>query len=206
MQTYTQALIDYWHRLPATPSADRHRSLEHACQRVRSGELPAIALVPYALGDFDEDIVHGAVVQYLGSPVTGTHTPHAALEEALEWVRRGLALNRGAVFAALLGQGDPAINERLAPLRLGLSAEEFATVARRAGRRACAHARQFLADWLELIVVEGPGRQRESRQGSSAGLRIVPSHEDTSRGLRSPSHVNTSSCQETRCTYARVSL
>ncbi len=193
MNTFTHALIDYWHRLPATPASIRSQALQRTCQRVRAGELAPDALVPYALADIDDDVVCGAVSEYLDSNATRARTHGEPVDNTLEWIRRNLALNRGAVFAAVLGRGDPALNERLAPLRLTLSADEVATVGRRAALRSCPHARQFLSDWLDLL-------RDEDGDHSSSGLRIVPSHDDTSRGLRSSSHANTSSCQDTRCT------
>lgn len=194
MNTFTHALIDYWHRLPSTPAQIRSQALQRTCQKVRAGELAPDALIPYALADSDEDVVCGAVSEYLDSNATRARTHGEPIDDTLEWIRRSLALNRGAVFAAILGRGDPALNERLAPLRLTLSADEVATVGRRAALRPSPHSRQFLRDWLDLLD------DGETGHHSSSGLRTVASHDDTSRGLRSPSHANTSSCQDTRCT------
>jgi hypothetical protein len=161
MNAMTHALIDYWHRLPGTPASARCRALERACQHVRDGDVSPDALVPYALADSDEDVVYAAVSHYLDS--TRPHDPRRSspVDDALEWIRRHLALNRGAVFAAILGRGDPALNERLSPLRLTLSADDVATVARRAAGRPCAHSRQFLREWLELLSGEGAWPERE---------------------------------------------
>lgn len=167
MNTLTHALIDYWHWLPATPASARCRALERACQHVRDGTLAPEALVPYALADSDDDVVHAAVSCYLDSSRPQDNLLSPALDDALEWIRRHLALNRAAVFAALLGRGDPALNERLSSLRLTLSAEEVATVAERAARRPCTHSRQFLRDWLELLSGE---RARPEREHLAAAL------------------------------------
>lgn len=161
MNAISNALIDYWHRLPVTPASTRFRNLERACQHVRDGQLAPEALVPYALADSDEDVVYAAVLHYLDSSRPQDPGRNAALDDALEWIRRHLALNRGAVFAAILGRGDPALNECLSSLRLTLSADEVATVARRAARRPCPHSRQFLRDWFELLSGEGVRPERE---------------------------------------------
>ena len=86
---------------------------------------------------------------------------NAAAHDATEWVRRGLAINRGAVFAALLALGDDGINERLLSLRLALSADDVATVCRRAARRSCERSRAFLHEWHELLFGEGMACERE---------------------------------------------
>lgn len=161
MNTMTHALIDYWHRLPATPASVRGRALERACQHIRDGQLAPDALVPYALADSDEDVVYAAVSHYLESTRTQDPCRSPAVDDALEWIRRHLALNRGAVFAAILGRGDAALNERLSSLRLTLSAEDVATVARRAALRPCTHSRQFLCEWLELLSGEATRPERE---------------------------------------------
>ena len=166
MSTITHELIDYWHRLPATPASIRRRSLEDTCRRVRSGEIAPAALVTYALADTDEDVVYDAASRYLDSSRPGDFERSPSLDDALEWIRRHLALNRGAIFAALLGRGDPAINERLAALRLTLSADDVATVSRHAVRHPCAHSRQFLRDWLELLAGEGLQPEREHLAGA----------------------------------------
>ncbi|MGB5102721.1 MAG: hypothetical protein WBO04_05295 [Steroidobacteraceae bacterium] len=161
MNAISNALIDYWHRLPATPASTRCRNLERTCQHVRDGDLAPDALVPYALADSDEDVVYAAVSHYLDSARSHDPGRGPATDDALEWIRRHLALNRGAVFAAVLGRGDPALNERLSSLRLTLSADDVATVARRAARRPCTHSRRFLHDWFELLSGEGARPERE---------------------------------------------
>jgi DNA topoisomerase IA len=75
-----------------------------------------------------------------------------AAEDALEWIRRGLALNRGAVFAALLSLDDEQVTATLAGLRLSLDAHEAATVFRRGAQIGCPRARKFLEGWRELAA------------------------------------------------------
>jgi hypothetical protein len=150
MNSITPALIDYWQKLPARSAASRRRSLEEARRRVDAGERGADSLVPYALADHDEDVVFAATAAYVGV-IRDAGDRNAAAHDAAEWVRRGLAINRGAVFAALLALGDDGVNERLLPLRLALSEEEVATVCRRAARKPCERSRAFLHEWHELL-------------------------------------------------------
>jgi hypothetical protein len=160
MNSMTPALIDYWQNLPARSTASRWQSLEEARRGVHSGERSPDALVPYALADHDEEVVFAATSAYVGV-VRDARDREAAADQAAEWVRRGLAINRGAVFAALLALGDEGINERLNPLRLALSAEDVATVCRRAAHKPCERSRAFLREWHELLGdgAVDPGRR-----------------------------------------------
>ena len=160
MNSITPELIDYLQKLPARSAASRRQALEEASRRVASGASGTESLVPFALADHDEDVVFAATSAYVGV-VRDALERNAAAHDATEWVRRGLAINRGAVFAALLALGDDGINERLLPLRLVLSADDVATVCRRAARRSCERSRAFLHDWHELLFGEATTHERE---------------------------------------------
>lgn len=219
MSPMTLALINYWHRLPAESLAARRKALDTTRERIRAGLEARAALVPFALGDVDDGIVVAATHAYVApvGPTAESDTVWADFAlEATEWVRRGLALNRGAVFGALLALEDERIGERLSALRLVLSAAEVDAACRVLGPAPGPRAVAFLQDWADLIADSTLQRERLSlhatieagRQfvATSVGARTLPSHADVSRGLRSVSHSNTSVCQCTRCTYARVSL
>ncbi len=150
MSPMTSALINYWHRLPAESPVTRRKTLDAIRERVRAGLEPRSALVPFALGDVDDGIVAAATHAFVA---TG-HGPAdaAALNEASEWVRRGLALNRGAVFGALLALEDERVIERLAALRLVLSPAEVETVGRVLGPTPGGLAVAFLQDWADLVA------------------------------------------------------
>jgi hypothetical protein len=154
MNSITPALIDYWRKLPGRSAALRRSALEDLRRRVEAREQEPAALIAYALGDVDEDVVFGATTGYLGAAHSTTAVGTSASTDTIEWIRRGLALNRGAVFAALLSRGDDDINARLLPLRLALSTEEIATVCRRAARKPCDRSRAFLREWHELLAGE----------------------------------------------------
>jgi len=159
MNSITTELIDYLKRLPARSAAARRQFLEETRSGVALGERGAESLLPFALADHDEDVVFAATSAYVGV-VRDALERNAAAHDATEWVRRGLAINRGAVFAALLALGDDGINERLLPLRLALSADDVATVCRRAARRPCERSRAFLHEWHELLFGEGAALER----------------------------------------------
>ncbi len=154
MSPMTNALISYWLRLPAESAAARRRSLEAVRDRVCAGLEVRSALLPYALGDADEGVVAAATRAYVASAATAREH-EAALADAVEWVRRGLALNRGAVFGALLALEDERACVCLVPLRLGLSANEVETACRAQGTVPGPLAARFLQDWLDLVA-DGP--------------------------------------------------
>jgi len=219
MSPMTLALINYWHRLPADSLATRRKALDTTRERIRAGLEARAALVPFALGDVDDAIVVAATHAYVapvGPTAESDKVGADSALEATEWVRRGLALNRGAVFGALLALEDEHVGERLSGLRLVLSAAEVEAACRVLGSSPGPRAVAFLQDWADLLADSALQRERlalhatiaAGRQfvATSAGARTLPSHADVSRGLRSVSHSNISVCQCTRCTYARVSL
>ena len=161
MLTVTHALIDYWKRLPIEPTAARRRRLDALIERIRAAAERRDALLPFALGDVEDGIVAAATREYLHSAGAATRDRHAALHDAIEWIRRSLALNRGAVFAELLSLEDESVTARLAPLRLGLSTGEVATACRSLAPRPGSAVAEFLSDWLELL--DGSELQAERR-------------------------------------------
>lgn len=155
MSPLTNALISYWKRLPAESPAVRRRCLESTCERVSHGMDPRSALLPYALGDADDDIVATATRAYVRPGAEFATRDAVAIEEAVDWVRRGLALNRGAAFGALLSLGEDAVFDRLLALRLGLSAPEVEAACRVLGSPSADTVAEFLGEWLELLS-DGP--------------------------------------------------
>jgi hypothetical protein len=152
MSPTTHALVDYWHELPSLSPAERRRALEATTRAVRAGSKPASALLPAALGDPDGDVVRRATAHYVAScgAVSADGRLHA-IEEAAEWIRRSLALNRAAVFLALFDLDDPAADPRLAQLRLTLSESDTAFICRELEVDGSRRAREFLVDWRELL-------------------------------------------------------
>jgi len=152
MSPMTSALISYWQRLPAESPAVRRFNLATLGDDVRVGRRPPEVLVTAILGDIDDAIVHAATSAYLEACASSPAAHRsAAVDAAVEWVRRGLALNRGAVFASLLATGDAAVHERLAALRLSLSTEEVAVACRLLPPSPAKSIVQFLQEWAELI-------------------------------------------------------
>jgi hypothetical protein len=179
MSPVSNVLIGYWHRLPTEPCAIRRANLAAACREVRSGALPQAALTVFALGDVDDQVVVTATRAYVECAASLTAGGRAAaIGDVLEWIRRGLALNGGAIFSALLDLEDPVILERLAALRLGLRTQDLETVCRRFNSEPTAAVEGFLEDWRQLVdasadlhlrrqhailsvALDGPGANRQ---------------------------------------------
>jgi len=147
----TPVLVQYWQALPHAAVEERTRWLAATLARVRNGETTTRAIVAHALADADEGIVFAAAAHYAGAHPISIDRRQAAVGEAVDWIRRGLALNRGAVFAALLSLGDASVDEMLAGLRLILTHAEIEVVCRQAAARPSRATRTFLAEWLELL-------------------------------------------------------
>lgn len=150
MSPNTRVLIDYWKRLPTSSVEERRTALEQLCGQVQCGWFDGAALLPYALAEHDENVVHQATLAYVAPEGDGRNISAVALEDALDWIRRSLALNRGAVFAALLSLDDEQVTAALTGLRLSLDAHATATVLRRCAPAGSARVREFLQGWQEL--------------------------------------------------------
>jgi hypothetical protein len=157
-------LIRYWQALPRHDTRQRRAWLDACRESVRTGAATTRVFAVQALGDCDEDIVFTAVTEYLGALPVSVERRQAAVEDTLDWIRRGLALNRGALFAAVLLRGDGVIDEALGGLRLILTHAECEVVCRRAAERPSGATRVFLAEWLALMET------CDSPNGTSRGL------------------------------------
>ena len=194
----TAALLHYWRALRLASVTQRRWVVDELRAAVRRGETTARAWLPVGLGETDPALVREAVLGYLGQTPVSIERRECAASDALDWIRRGLALNRVAVFVALLQLGDVAINERLAGLRGRLTAAETAAVwcefrdstARRAATSSPSGG----------VSPEASGAHCDAVAAADGAGPTVRSQLCTSCGLRSVSHANTSACHATRCT------
>ena len=142
-------LLDYWRVTLPLPVAARRRALDTVCAAARRDAAMVTDMLPFALGDCDEEIVYRATLAHVGA--FPRQAGLASTADAIEWVRRRLALNCAAVFAALLSLGDDHVLDRLLPLRSTLDADEFAAIRRRLGAECPEPARTFLRAWIDLL-------------------------------------------------------
>lgn len=155
----SRALVCYWSALSGSATATRLQFLHGIRESVRQGRWPARAFAVAALGDADEDIVFAAALDYVARGPVPLERRDEAVLDVLEWIRRRLALNVPATFAALLSLGDADVDERLLPLRLGLAEDEFRRVAQVLAARGISHAQGFLDDWQQLLEAPVPTAQ-----------------------------------------------
>jgi hypothetical protein len=124
----TAALMRYWQELRLASVTQRRWVAAELRAAVRRGETTSRAWLAIAVGETDPELVREAVLGYLGGTPVSIERREIAVGDALDWIRRSLALNRVAVFVALLQLGDVTINERLAGLRGRLNGAEAAAV------------------------------------------------------------------------------
>ena len=147
----TAALVVYWKQLPGRPPAERRAALEALRHEVRSGAAPPRALATVALGDPDAAIVTAAASAYVNARPMTIERRAAAVTDVIEWIRRDLALDRAALFTALLSQGDPVVAKQLEGLRLTLTPDETTRVRQACAPPASAVVVTFLEEWRQLL-------------------------------------------------------
>ena len=145
------AVVDYWQKLPYRTQPVRMAMLEQTRAAVRAGESPGRALLPFVLGDHAARIVAIALIDYLAINPSETRERDQRLDDTIDWIRRGLALNGAAVFSALLSLADDTVDDRLRTVRLiaDLGAVEQVhceLAAERPGR-----ADRFFEEWRDLL-------------------------------------------------------
>jgi hypothetical protein len=143
----TAALMRYLQELRLASVAHRRWVVAELLAAVRRGETTSRAWLPVAVAETDPGLVREAVLGYLGGTPVSIERRDLAVGDVLEWIRRGLALNRVAVFVALLQPGDVTINERLVGLRGRLNAAEAAAVWREFADCDGTPSGDFIAEW-----------------------------------------------------------
>ena len=147
----TAALMRYWQELRLASVTQRRWVVAELRAAVRRGETTSRAWLPVAVGETDPGLVREAVLGYLGGTPVSIERRELAAGDALDWIRRGLALNRVAVFVALLRLGDVTINERLAGLRGRLNGAEAAAVWCEFADRDGTPGGDFIAEWRAFV-------------------------------------------------------
>jgi len=153
---FRRALIRYWALAAGAPVAARVRSLHVLRAAVcdwQQRELRALAL--FALADVDSRVVYDATRSYLhasdGDPVQAAQLS----ADVLEWLQRHLAVRPEAVFAALLIEKDPELNERLLGYRQRTTSARLRELLASLGAELDDSTDGFLREWraLELTAV-----------------------------------------------------
>jgi hypothetical protein len=155
------ALLRYWADLAMAPSDTRLRRLQaiEFDDWLDRTALRGIAL--HALADHEDEVVFESTRRYLIAACSHGIDRSEAIPNAMEWVRRGLALRPHAVFAALLDRRDESINERLKCLRPMSSSHSVREILARLGTRDDRIHDEFLDEWRALETTEISRRQSQ---------------------------------------------
>jgi hypothetical protein len=143
----TRASISCWRWLACRPVTARHALQQAVREAVATGRTTARAWLPLAVAETDPQLLRAAIAGYLGAAPRSADQRGQALDDVFEWFRRGLTLDRVAVFEALLELREPAVNQRLAVLRGRLTDDERERVRREFVHAADATTREFLDEW-----------------------------------------------------------
>ena len=153
---FRRALIRYWTLAATAPVAARLRSLHRlgpAARDWRRDELRALAL--FALADVDARVVYAASRRYLHASDGDREEAARRVAEVLDWLARHLAARPEAVFAALLLERDPELNQRLLGYRQRMTSARLREVLASLGSDLDESTDGFLREWraLELTAI-----------------------------------------------------
>jgi hypothetical protein len=147
-----RALVVYWQWLVRATTNARATLFDRLREAVASGRCGAEAWVPAILGEHEFELARAATREYLGLGPVSLERHEGCVADARDWVRRDLALNRAAVFAALAERADSAALEALRGLRGALSpAESTVVIAACRGARGV-ELQEFLDEWREALA------------------------------------------------------
>ena len=145
------ALACYWRLVAVTSAEERLAMLRALREDVAAGHTTARACVPVALGDPEFHVARDAALAYLGAWPTSVDRRAQVVEEVVDWIVRGLALERTALVCALLERADAGCLERLARVRRRLDAREAGVVfAAFQDRDTGDEVATFLEEWRAL--------------------------------------------------------
>ena len=146
------ALVQYWHWLRHAAVDERAALLDRVRESVAAGRSGPEAWVAAILGEHDFELVRRATREFLGRRPTSLDRHEAAAAAARDWVRRALALNRAAVFAALAERADEAGLESLRGLRGALTPVEGARVIEACRGPCSVELQEFLDEWRDALA------------------------------------------------------
>jgi hypothetical protein len=142
------ALAAYWRHVGQSAPEQRAGMLRALRAEIAAGHLVHRACLPVALGEPDFALAREAARAYLGGWPASVERREHAVADVIDWIVRGLALNRAALCCALLDGADPATLERLGTVRARLSTPEAAIVFDSFSATSQGEVRAFLDEWL----------------------------------------------------------
>jgi uncharacterized protein (DUF1800 family) len=147
-------LSRYWASAATIPAESRRIGLRALATGPRSWhrrELRALAL--FALADADVHVVFDAARAYLDAGVQSALERERRVADVCEWASRRLALRPEAVFAALLVERDPTIDERLLRQRSSTTSARLRELLVTLDVSVDGSIDEFLREWRALELV-----------------------------------------------------
>jgi hypothetical protein len=147
-----EALANYWRMVGLTDAASRARMLRALRDDIAAGHTTVRACVPVALGDPDVHVARDAALAYVGGFPASVDRRSHVVDEVVDWIVRGLALDRVALCCALLERADATCVDRLARVRVRLEVQEAEIVfAALRDRDLDGEVAAFVEEWRSTI-------------------------------------------------------
>ena len=145
-----EALAHYWRFVANTTVAEREVVARALRADIATGHTTARAYVAVALGEPDFALARAAMRAYVGGWPASVERRAQVLDEVIDWIARGLALERAALCCALLDCADATCVEKLARVRNRLDAAEVDRVFAAFGDDVHVDVATFLEEWRSL--------------------------------------------------------
>jgi hypothetical protein len=146
------ALCSYWGCVRELTLPERRELSQALREAIRRGDTTVRAWLPVVLGEPCPVLVRDAALACVAVAPAGLEQKQAAFDEACDWIRRDLGLSKAGIFAALLASADPALLERIAPLRWRLDARQRSVVFELTAGVSEHAVRELLDDWRAAAV------------------------------------------------------
>jgi hypothetical protein len=141
------ALVSYWGCVRELSLPERRVLSQALRDAIRRGDTGVRAWLPVVLGEPCAELVRDAAIAYVTVAPASVEHKAAAIDDACDWIRRGLGLSPAGVFAALLASADAALLERIASLRWRLDARQREIVFDLTAANSDPAVRELLDDW-----------------------------------------------------------
>jgi hypothetical protein len=145
-----EALAHYWRFVANTTLSEREAVVRALRADIATGHTTARACVAVALGEPDFALVRAATRAYVGGWPASVERRAQVLDEVIDWIVRGLALDRAALCCALLDCADATCVEKLALVRNRLDTAEADRVFAAFRDDVHADVATFLEEWRAL--------------------------------------------------------
>ena len=145
-----EVLVRYWRFVAKTTVSEREAVVRALHADIATGHTTVRAYVAVALGEPDFALARAATRAYVGGWPASVERRAQVLDEVIDWIVRGLALDRAALCCALLDCADATCVEKLARVRNRLDAAEADRVFAAFRDEVHGDVATFLEEWRAL--------------------------------------------------------